>query len=91
MLCVAQIGVVTPYEGQRAHIVSHMVRAGSMRARLYEEIEVASVDSFQGREKDIIILYGPDSSRGVYVWVVVVFGLNWIEWGLVCRFLCSRA
>jgi len=51
-----QIGVITPYEGQRAYSVNYMRRAGSMRAELYEEIEVASVDSFQGREKDFIIL-----------------------------------
>ena len=52
----AQIGVITPYEGQRAHIVAHMARSGSFRAALYDEVEVASVDSFQGREKDFIIL-----------------------------------
>jgi regulator of nonsense transcripts 1 len=51
-----QIGVVTPYEGQRAHVVTHMERQGGLRAELYSEIEVASVDSFQGREKDFIIL-----------------------------------
>jgi len=51
-----QIGVITPYEGQRAYIVSYMQRNGSMRKQLYEELEVASVDSFQGREKDFIIL-----------------------------------
>ncbi|TYZ57412.1 hypothetical protein PybrP1_005997 [[Pythium] brassicae (nom. inval.)] len=52
----AQIGVVTPYEGQRAYIVNYMQRNGAMRAQLYKEVEVASVDSFQGREKDLIIL-----------------------------------
>ena len=51
-----QIGVITPYEGQRAFIMSHMVRNGSLRSELYKEIEVASVDSFQGREKDFIIV-----------------------------------
>ena len=51
-----QLGVVTPYEGQRAFCVSHMQRAGTADPDLYKEIEVASVDSFQGREKDFIIL-----------------------------------
>jgi regulator of nonsense transcripts 1 len=51
-----QIGVITPYEGQRAYIVSYMRRNGSLASDLYEDIEVASVDSFQGREKDFIIL-----------------------------------
>lgn len=44
----SQIGVITPYEGQRAYIVNYMQRSGSLRPQLYKEIEVASVDSFQG-------------------------------------------
>jgi len=52
----AQIGVITPYEGQRAYIVNYMSRNAALRQALYLEIEVASVDSFQGREKDFIIL-----------------------------------
>ncbi|KAJ3412141.1 hypothetical protein HDV05_001179 [Chytridiales sp. JEL 0842] len=51
-----QIGVITPYEGQRAYVVSYMQFAGTMRKELYKDIEVASVDAFQGREKDYIIL-----------------------------------
>lgn len=51
-----QIGVITPYEGQRAYVCSHMIAAGPLRSASYDEIEVASVDSFQGREKDIIVL-----------------------------------
>lgn len=51
-----QIGIITPYEGQRAYIVSYMQHQGSLHAKLYLEIEVASVDAFQGREKDIILL-----------------------------------
>ena len=50
------IGVITPYEGQRAYILQHMNLNGPMRKELYAEIEVASVDAFQGREKDFIIL-----------------------------------
>ncbi len=52
----AEIGVITPYEGQRAYVVAHMARTGALRQQLYKEIEVASVDSFQGREKEYIIL-----------------------------------
>jgi regulator of nonsense transcripts 1 len=51
-----QIGIVTPYEGQRSYIVSYMQFSGSLRKDLYKDIEVASVDAFQGREKDYIIL-----------------------------------
>jgi len=51
-----QIGVITPYEGQRSFIVSHMERSGSLSGGLYDQIEVASVDAFQGREKDYIVI-----------------------------------
>lgn len=51
-----QIGVITPYEGQRAYLLQHMHLQGPLRKELYAEIEVASVDAFQGREKDFIIL-----------------------------------
>ena len=50
------VGVVTPYEGQRAFVAAHMARAGPLRAELYADVQVASVDSFQGREKDFIVL-----------------------------------
>jgi regulator of nonsense transcripts 1 len=52
----SQIGVVTPYEGQRSYIVNHMQYHGKLRKEFYKEVEVASVDAFQGREKDYIIL-----------------------------------
>lgn len=51
-----QIGVITPYEGQRAYVVQQMQFNGGMSSKLYEQLEVASVDAFQGREKDFIIL-----------------------------------
>lgn len=51
-----QIGVVTPYEGQRSFVVNHMQLHGKLRKELYKDVEVASVDAFQGREKDYIIL-----------------------------------
>ncbi|XP_050403734.1 regulator of nonsense transcripts 1 [Patella vulgata] len=52
----AQIGIITPYEGQRAYLVQYMQYNGSLNKKLYQEIEVASVDAFQGREKDFILL-----------------------------------
>ncbi|EDV26532.1 uncharacterized protein TRIADDRAFT_54641 [Trichoplax adhaerens] len=51
-----QIGVITPYESQRAYVVTLMKTRGSMQDDLYQKVEVASVDAFQGREKDYIIL-----------------------------------
>ncbi|CAH2350016.1 ATP-dependent helicase Nam7p [[Candida] railenensis] len=53
-----QIGVITPYEGQRAYIVQYMSMNSTLadRRQQYLEVEVTSVDAFQGREKDFIIL-----------------------------------
>lgn len=51
-----QIGIITPYEGQRSYIANYMQFHGSLRKELYKEIELASVDAFQGREKDYILV-----------------------------------
>ncbi|KIY99735.1 putative Regulator of nonsense transcripts 1 like protein [Monoraphidium neglectum] len=51
-----QLGVITPYEGQRAHVTSTLLRQGPLRQDLYRAIEVSSVDAFQGREKDYIVV-----------------------------------
>ena len=51
-----QIGVITPYEGQRTYILQYMQMNGALDKDLYVQVEVASVDAFQGREKDYIIL-----------------------------------
>lgn len=40
MFIILQIGVITPYEGQRAYIVNYMSRNGALRQQLYKEIEV---------------------------------------------------
>ena len=50
------IGVITPYEGQRSFVVTSMQQTGKLPTEIYKEVEVASVDAFQGREKDFIIL-----------------------------------
>lgn len=51
-----QIGIITPYEGQRTYLNQHMVMAGAMDHELYRKVEIESVDAFQGREKDYIIV-----------------------------------
>jgi len=61
----SRIGVITPYEGQRAHIASLFSRSGTLKQDLYRDIEVASVDAFQGREKDYIIVSCVRSSEQV--------------------------
>ena len=50
------IGVITPYEGQRSWVVNTMQNTGTFKKEAYKEVEVASVDAFQGREKDYIVL-----------------------------------
>ncbi|KAL8532805.1 hypothetical protein ACS0TY_009130 [Phlomoides rotata] len=37
---LSQIGVITPYEGQRAYIVNYMSRNGALLQQLYKEIEL---------------------------------------------------
>lgn len=55
-LRASQIGVITPYEGQRTHMQVYFDTQASLASERYEGLEIASVDSFQGREKDYIIL-----------------------------------
>lgn len=53
----SQIGIITPYEGQRNYILQYMqMNSNSANKEMFSEIEVVSVDAFQGREKDYIIL-----------------------------------
>ena len=49
------IGVITPYDGQRAFVVSLLSRHCPV-VDVDGGLEVASVDSFQGREKEYIVL-----------------------------------
>ena len=43
-----QIGVITPYEGQRT-LLAHVLKER-------QRVEVSSVDAFQGREKEYVII-----------------------------------
>merc|ERR1739838_863808 len=51
-----QVGVITPYDGQRAYITQMFTRQTTLKQAQYQDIEIASVDAFQGREKDFILL-----------------------------------
>ncbi|KII69183.1 Regulator of nonsense transcripts 1 [Thelohanellus kitauei] len=53
-----QIGIITPYDGQRSRIVDAIAKRNKKRVRRnrYSGIEVANVHPFQGREKDYIII-----------------------------------
>ena len=33
-----QIGIITPYEGQRAHVLQVMQRSGALASNLYTEV-----------------------------------------------------
>lgn len=53
----SQIGIVTAYEGQRNYVLQYLKLAAVFPDdESYENMEISSVDAFQGREKDYIIL-----------------------------------
>ncbi|BFU22846.1 regulator of nonsense transcripts, putative [Entamoeba histolytica HM-1:IMSS-B] len=51
----SQIGVITPYIAQKQAIISRLSLNRRISEAQLNDIEIASVDSFQGREKDFII------------------------------------
>jgi hypothetical protein len=51
---LSEIGIITPYKEQRRRISSELSKQFS--AEEAEQIEVATIDAFQGREKSIIII-----------------------------------
>jgi regulator of nonsense transcripts 1 len=51
------IGVITPYAGQQALMIDDLPKLCNVQDQeFFENLEIASVDAFQGREKDFIIL-----------------------------------
>ena len=51
-----QIGVITPYAGQKMYMKQLLPATGDLPPEFYRSITIASVDSFQGSEHDYIIL-----------------------------------
>jgi regulator of nonsense transcripts 1 len=58
-----QIAIITPYKGQRGFLTQYFNKVGSLKHSIYKSIEIASIDSFQGREKDYIIISTVRSSE----------------------------
>ncbi|KCV67979.1 hypothetical protein H696_05437 [Fonticula alba] len=50
------IGVISPYDAQCQYIREALAQQDTQLARACKQVDVASVDSFQGSERDIIIL-----------------------------------
>ena len=48
------IGIITPYDAQKSYMLDELSRF--LRPGDLDKIEVASVDAFQGREKDVILI-----------------------------------
>lgn len=58
-----QIGIITPYLGQRRYLKQYIKSSGLFAKETYGSIEVFSVDSFQGREKAFIIISAVRSNQ----------------------------
>jgi regulator of nonsense transcripts 1 len=59
-----KIGVITPYAGQRFYLKQFLVTAGELSPEFYPHVQIASVDGFQGGERDYIILSCVRCNRG---------------------------
>jgi regulator of nonsense transcripts 1 len=54
----SDVGVITPYAGQQAYLIETLptICANIKNKAFFDDVEIASVDAFQGREKNFIIL-----------------------------------
>eukprot|EP00919_Chromeraceae_sp_WS-2016_P027226 GHVR01064711.1.p1 GENE.GHVR01064711.1~~GHVR01064711.1.p1 ORF type:complete len:242 (-),score=1.04 GHVR01064711.1:1906-2631(-) len=62
-----EIGIITPYKGQRAYIINYLQKNGQITSKnvnYYKDLEISSVDGYQGREKDYIIVSCVRSNEG---------------------------
>ncbi|KAH0795449.1 Regulator of nonsense transcripts 1 [Histomonas meleagridis] len=52
-----EIGIITPYAGQQAYLMETLPMMCSINdPKFFDDLEIASVDAFQGHEKNFIIL-----------------------------------
>lgn len=50
------IGIISPYSGQKFYLQNFLASMATLPAAFYQKLTIASVDSFQGGEKDYIIM-----------------------------------
>ena len=60
---LTSIGVITPYKGQRIYLQNFLCKSLNLELSQLTSLEINSIDSFQGREKDFIILSTVRSSK----------------------------
>jgi regulator of nonsense transcripts 1 len=50
------VGIITPYAGQQTYLIECLpFLCGNLERGFFEDLEIASVDAFQGREKNFVI------------------------------------
>ena len=53
----SDVGIITPYAGQQAYLIeTHPTICANNKNKAFDDVEIASVDALQGREKNFIIL-----------------------------------
>jgi regulator of nonsense transcripts 1 len=60
---LSSIGIITPYKGQRIFLQNFLCKSLDLKLTDMTSLEINSIDSFQGREKDFIILSTVRSSK----------------------------
>lgn len=60
---LSSIGIITPYKGQRIYLQNFLAKSLGLGLDKITSLEINSIDSFQGREKDFIILSTVRSSK----------------------------
>lgn len=60
---LGSVGIITPYKGQRIFLQNFLRKALDLSLPQMASLEVNSIDSFQGREKDFVILSSVRSSK----------------------------
>ena len=60
---LSSIGIITPYKGQRIYLQNFLCKELNIPIFSIHSLEINSIDSFQGREKDFIILSTVRSSK----------------------------